>query len=228
MYTIPRIALFLLATLLLTAIARSSGLLSISLPAWVVWSLHGLAIVLFIGILVTGRRMRAAGSQQQVTLESQVAQRTEELQVANQKLEQEIAYRKRAEDALAEQMEEELSVSNARFRAIFNDAAVGVGIMGLDRRIIDANPAICRIYGRTRDELIGMNAGEVTVSEDNPLATQLFNELLSGQRDSYEVDRRYVRKNGETFWAHVTMSSVRGSNGKPVFLVGMVIDIDEQ
>jgi PAS domain S-box-containing protein len=100
--------------------------------------------------------------------------------------------------------------------------------MGLDRRIIDANPAICRMYGRTRDELMGMNAAEVTVSEDNPLATQLFNELLSGQRDSYEVDRRYVRKNGETFWAHVTMSAVRGSDGKPVFLVGMVIDIDEQ
>ena len=116
----------------------------------------------------------------------------------------------------------------SRDLAIFNDAVVGVGIMGLDRRIIDANPAICRMYGRTRDELMGMNAAEVTVSEDNPLAAQLLNELLSGQRDSYEVDRRYVRRNGETFWAHVTMSAVRGSDGKPVFLVGMVIDIDEQ
>ncbi|MGZ9226213.1 MAG: PAS domain S-box protein, partial [Anaerolineales bacterium] len=162
MYTIPRTALFLLATLLLIAIAGLSGLLSMSLSPWVVWSLYALAIVLFVGILLMDRRKQSSGMQQQITLESQVAQRTEELQVANQKLEQEIAHRKRVEDALAEQMEEELSVSNARFRAIFNDAAVGVGIMGLDRRIIDANPAICQMFGRTREELIGMNAVEST------------------------------------------------------------------
>jgi PAS domain S-box-containing protein len=228
MYTIPRIAFFLLATLLLTAIARLSGLLSLSLPSWVIWSLHGLASVLFIGILFTGRRMRAAGSQQQLTLESLVAQRTEELQVANQELEQEIAYRKRAEDALAQQVEEELSVSNARFRAIFNDAAVGVGIMGLDRRIIDANPAICQMFGRTREELIGMNAVEATYPGDVNESTKLFDKLLSAQRTSYKAERRYMRKNGEVFWAHVTMSSVSGLDGKPLYLVGMVIDIDEQ
>jgi len=228
MYAIPRIALFLLATLLVSAAAELSGFLPTSVSPWVVWSLHGLAIVLFIGILLAGQRMRSTDIHQQVTLETQVAERTEELRVANQNLEQEIAQRKRAEAALAKQVEEELSVSNARFRAIFNDAAVGVGIMGLDRRIIDANPAICRLYGRTREELIGMNAAEVTFPEDDTVSMQLFNELLAGQRDSYEVDRRYIRKNGDVFWAHVTMSAVKGLDGQPLFLVGMVIDIDEQ
>lgn len=123
---------------------------------------------------------------------------------------------------------EELHRSQARFRAIFNDSAVGMGVMSLERRIIDANPAICRIYGMTREEMIGMSAAEVTYPEDNPQSTQLLDELVSGQRNSYEIDRRYVRRNGEVFWAHVTMSSVRGSDGKPLYLVGMVIDIDEQ
>jgi PAS domain S-box-containing protein len=100
--------------------------------------------------------------------------------------------------------------------------------MGLDRRIIDANPAICRMYGMTREEMIGMSAAEVTYPEDNPQSTQLLDELVSGQRNSYEIDRRYIRRNGEVFWAHVTMSSVRGLDGKPLYLVGMVIDIDEQ
>jgi PAS domain S-box-containing protein len=68
----------------------------------------------------------------------------------------------------------------------------------------------------------------VTYPEDDPASAQLFSELVSGQRDSYEVDRRYIRKNGEIFWAHATMSSVRGPDGKPTYLVGMVIDIDEQ
>ena len=185
-------------------------------------------MILFIGILLTDRKIQSTNSRQQTTLEAQVAQRTQELQVANQKLELEIVQRKRVEEALAKQVEEELSVSNARFQAMFNDAAVGMGILGLDRRIIDANPALCRIYGRPREELIGMSAAEVTDTEDKALAAQLFSELLAGQRDSYEVDRRYIRKNGEVFWAHVTLSAVRGLDGQPVFLIGMVMDIDEQ
>lgn len=123
---------------------------------------------------------------------------------------------------------EELHKSQARFQAIFKDSAVGMGVMGLDRRIIDANPAICRMYGFTRDEMIGMSVAEVTYPEDNPESTKLLDELVSGQRNSYEINRRYIRRNGEVFWAHVTMSSVRGSDGKPLYLVGMVIDIDEQ
>jgi PAS domain S-box-containing protein len=123
---------------------------------------------------------------------------------------------------------EELHRSQARFQAIFDDAAVGVGIMGLDRKLIDANPALCRIFGRTREDLVGKNAAEVTYPEDDPVSRQLFSELLAGQRNSYEMDRRYVRKNGEVFWAHVNMSSVCGEDGKPYYLVGMVIDIDEQ
>jgi PAS domain S-box-containing protein len=228
MRAIPRIALFLLATLLIIAIAKLTGLLPTNFPGWMVWSLHGIAIVLFIGILFASRTIRSTNIQQQATLESQVAKRTEELQVANQKLEEEIARCKRIEEELAKQADEELSVSNERFQAMFNVAAVGIGIMGLDRRIIDANPALCRIYGRTRQEMIGMNAGIVTFREDNSESAELFNELLLGQRHSYEVDRRYLRKNGEVFWAHVTMSAVRGADHKPRFLVGMVIDIDEQ
>jgi len=121
-----------------------------------------------------------------------------------------------------------LRESEARFRSMFEHSAIGIGVMGLDRRVIDANPAICRMYGRTREELIGMHAAEITYPEDAPSAHQLFTELVNGQRDSYELDRRYIRKNGEVFWTHVTMSSVRGLDGSPMYLVGMVIDIDEQ
>lgn len=123
---------------------------------------------------------------------------------------------------------EELHRSQARFQAIFNDSAVGMGVMGLDRRIIDANPAICRMYGFTHDEMINMSAAEIIHDKDTPETAQLFHELITGQRKSFEVERRHIRKNGEIFWAHVTLSSIRGLDGKPLYLVGMVIDIDEQ
>ena len=118
--------------------------------------------------------------------------------------------------------------SEERFRSMFEHAAVGIGVLGMNRRLIDANPALCKMYGRSREELIGMGAAQITYPEDNPEAVRLFDELITGQRDSYEIDRRYLRKNGEVFWAHVTMSSVRGLDGKPLYLVGMVVDIDQQ
>lgn len=123
---------------------------------------------------------------------------------------------------------ESLKESEARFRSMFEHSAIGIGIMGFDRRLIDANPALCNIYGRTREELIGLSAAEVTYPDDDPESVRLLNELVTGQTDSFEADRRYIRKNGEVFWAHVTMSSVRGSDGKPLYLVGMVLDIDEK
>ncbi len=123
---------------------------------------------------------------------------------------------------------EQLSVAEARFQAIFNDSAVGVGIVGLNRRAIDANPAICRMFGMTREEIIGIDVSKPTFPEDDPASIQLFNELVSGQRDAYETDRRYIRKNGEVFWAHVTMSVVRGPDRNPRYLVGMLMDIDKQ
>lgn len=125
-------------------------------------------------------------------------------------------------------VQEELSVAEARFQAFFNDPAVGIGILGLDRRLMDANLTLLRIFGRTREEMIGLNAAEVTYSEDDPVSATMFAELLAGQRDSYEADRRYIRKNGEVFWAHVTMSMVRGPDHTPRYLVGMLMDVDKQ
>jgi PAS domain S-box-containing protein len=199
-------------------------------PVWQTWWFLG-SLIIVVGTLVAGgfRWRLNTIREQNVYLETQVSERTSELRETNTLLEKEVEQRKHAEEALAKRTAEELHQSEARFQAIFNDSAVGVGIMGLDRRILDANPAICRMFGRSREEMIGMPASEATFPEDNAESAGLFDELLTGQRDSYEVDRRYIRKNGDVFWAHVTMSAVRKSdNSKPLFLVGMVIDISEK
>ncbi|HET7144560.1 MAG TPA: PAS domain S-box protein, partial [Anaerolineales bacterium] len=203
--------------------------IAITPPPWQSWWLIALLLVLLSALIMGGFRWRLNMIREQnVHLEKQVSERTVELRESNSLLEKEVEQRKRAEAELAKRAAEELQQSEERFRAMFEHSAVGIGVMGLDRRVIDANPAICRMYGRTREELIGMNAAEITYPDDASLSYQLFNELVNGQRDSYKLDRRYIRKNGEVFWAHVTMSSVRGADGTPLYLVGMVIDIDKQ
>lgn len=127
-----------------------------------------------------------------------------------------------------QQREAERQLSDARFRAMFETSAVGIGIMDLDRKIVDANPAMCQMFGRSLEEFTGQTPAIATYPEDYPRSTQEFEELLTGKRLYYFDERRYVRKNGEVFWAHVTMSTVRDASGAPLYMVGMVIDINEQ
>jgi PAS domain S-box-containing protein len=122
----------------------------------------------------------------------------------------------------------ELQAPEATFRAIFETSAVGIGIMGLDRKLIEANPAMCRMFGRSCEELIGQTPAIVTYPDDYAESTEAFMEMLAGKREYFWAERRYVCKNGEVFWAHTTTSVVRDAAGTPLYLVGMMLDIDDR
>jgi PAS domain S-box-containing protein len=111
---------------------------------------------------------------------------------------------------------------------MFENSASGIGLMGLDRKIIDANPAMCAMLGRSREELIGQTPALATYPEDYVSSGEHFARLISGEMDHYIAERRYVHKNGTVFWAQVSMSMVRDSNGTPLYLVGLINNIDAQ
>jgi PAS domain S-box-containing protein len=121
-----------------------------------------------------------------------------------------------------------LQESEARFRAMFEHSPVGIGLLGLDRTIIDANPAMCKMLGRSRQEMVGQTPAMVSVAEDYGEATRLHEQLVSGAINHYNVERRYIRGNGEIFWTQVYMSMVRDAEGKPLYMVGLVSDIDDK
>jgi PAS domain S-box-containing protein len=120
-----------------------------------------------------------------------------------------------------------LQQSEASFQAVFENSAVGIGIIGFDRRVIAANQVLCRMYGRTLEELVGQTPAIVTHPDDFPQSTLDFQGLVSGKMDHYQSERRYIRKNGEVFWAHVSMSTVRDAQDMPLYIVGMLVDIDD-
>jgi PAS domain S-box-containing protein len=124
--------------------------------------------------------------------------------------------------------DEALTQSEARFRTMFETSGVGIGIMGLDRKVIEANPALCQMYGYTCEELIGQTSALVTHPDDMQRSNQYLQDLLEGKYDHYTDERRYIRKTGEVIWAQITMSMVRDSQKKPLYLVGMLNDITEK
>ena len=121
-----------------------------------------------------------------------------------------------------------LQESEARFRTMFETSAIGIGIMGLDRKVINANPALCQMYGYTCEELIGQTSVLVVHPDDYPRSAQNLQDLLAGKFNQFSDERRYIRKNGDVFWARIAMSMVRDVQGTPLYIVGMVADINEE
>jgi PAS domain S-box-containing protein len=123
---------------------------------------------------------------------------------------------------------EELRESEARFRAMFDNAAVGVALMTLDRRIVQINPTMVGITGYSAAEMLAMNPSELVVEADRYLDRDLFVELVEGKRDQYIMEKRYLRKDGHIFWGRVNFALVRSANQQPLYIVGIIEDITEE
>lgn len=140
--------------------------------------------------------------------------------------EQNIRLQKMVDDQ--KRVEAELRESEAKFRAMFESSAIGMGLGKIDGNMLAANAAICKMSGYTEEELKQRNDAENSYPEDAQVGMDLFAEMMAGKRDFYNVEKRYVRKNGEVFWTRLTLSLVRDINGQPSYLVNMVEDIDDQ
>ncbi|MBZ5599832.1 MAG: PAS domain S-box protein [Acidobacteriia bacterium] len=118
--------------------------------------------------------------------------------------------------------------SDKRFRAIFDAAAIGIVQCTTDGRIVESNPAMERMLGYSHAELRGMHFRDFIHPDDLPVVRQLFQEMVTGKRDWYQNEVRYLRKDGNCGWARRTVSLVRGPDGNPEFAIAMVEDITER
>jgi signal transduction histidine kinase len=130
-----------------------------------------------------------------------------------------------------------------RFQAMFEGAAIAIGICRLDGRIIEANPALTKMLGYSEEELTGRLAGdfiakiraerrgdigrEVYPGSFSPHEQSLA-ELLRGDRDSFEIEKLYRRKDGSELWGRLTVSLGRNPRREPAFLIAMIADASER
>jgi len=121
-----------------------------------------------------------------------------------------------------------LQESEERFRAMFDNAAVGVAVMDLDHRLLQMNQAAARLVGYDPEEIREFDPAFLAVEDDRNLDRGLFLELAAGEREQYTVEKRYMRKDGSVFWGRVNFSAVFGPEGKPQYVIGMIEDISEE
>jgi diguanylate cyclase (GGDEF)-like protein/PAS domain S-box-containing protein len=113
-----------------------------------------------------------------------------------------------------------------RYRASFDQAAVGILHTSLEGRILKCNECFARIVGYSPEELVGSNFQEITPPEDRDSGKSAANHLLSGEASSASFEKRYLRRDGSLTWVTLTISIQHDDEGRPLFFLTLVQDIN--
>ena len=115
----------------------------------------------------------------------------------------------------------------AKFRAVFDRAAIGMALVDEAGRVAESNRTLQEMLGYD-EELRGMHFADVTHPDDVAADAELFEGLVAGKLDHFRLEKRYIRKDGSMVWGHQTSSAVRTAEGEQWFMIGMVEDITER
>ncbi|MEE1611912.1 PAS domain-containing protein [Microvirga sp. CF3016] len=114
--------------------------------------------------------------------------------------------------------------AEARLAGIFAQASVGLSEVSLDGRALQVNDELCRMLGRSREELLGLGITDVTHPDDLPATlTAVTRVLETGEPAS--IDKRYLRPDGAVVWANSRVTRLDGTQGEPTRLLVVTIDL---
>ncbi|HST80223.1 MAG TPA: EAL domain-containing protein [Kineosporiaceae bacterium] len=121
-----------------------------------------------------------------------------------------------------------LRESEARFRALFGQAPVGIGIGDTSGRILDANDALQRMFGYSLAEFQNSRVEDFMHQDDAAQVWQDYAALVAGDLDEFRTEKRYLHKDGHIVWTNLSVSLVRGADDEPVFQVAVMEDVTER
>ncbi|MBN8420370.1 MAG: PAS domain S-box protein [Verrucomicrobia bacterium] len=130
---------------------------------------------------------------------------------------QDVTERKRAEEALRE--------SEATFATAFENAPIGKALVAPDGRFLRVNRALCEIVGYTESELLSVSFQEITHPDDLEMDVANVQKMLRHEIKTFEMEKRYLHKNGGVVWILLTVSMVDDEQGTPAFFVSQMQDI---
>ncbi|MGH3144775.1 MAG: PAS domain S-box protein, partial [Rubrobacter sp.] len=148
---------------------------------------------------------------------------------------QDITERKRTESDLrrlreAERArdEEALREAQERFRSAFDNAPIGVAVVGLDGRFLQVNRSLCEILGYSQVHLLATTFQEITHPDDRETSMEQVRRALRDEVGSYSLEKRYVAAGGRQIWVSLSVSLVRDAAGDPLYFVDQIQDITER
>jgi len=173
-----------------------------------------------IGIVLARVRAEEALHKSREDLEAKVIERTEELRNVNEQIQAELTERKRAEEALR--------MSEERYKAIFDNASVGIDMVDAEGRFLQVNDALTQILGFSREELLKMTLFDVSHPDDVEVSRLYYDKMVLGGTGSYRFQKRYIKKDGSVVWADVYVYALRDATGDCLVSIGVISDITQR
>jgi diguanylate cyclase (GGDEF)-like protein/PAS domain S-box-containing protein len=124
--------------------------------------------------------------------------------------------------------EQGLEAAQRRFEMAFRHAPIAKTLVEFrdgKAHLIDVNPAFCALLGRSAEQLLGMDIEDITHPEDRNASTNLLENLLSTERPSAQLQKRYMRPDGEVVWAQLHATLVTDNDGRPAYAVTQIVDV---
>ena len=115
-----------------------------------------------------------------------------------------------------------------RFADAFSAAAQGMALVSLEGRWLEANDALCIMFGYSREQLLAVDFQQLTHPDDVRSDLVLVNDLLTGRRQRYQMEKRYFHRTGAIIHAHLSVSLVHDALGHPLHFVSQIQDITQR
>jgi len=135
-------------------------------------------------------------------------------------LSRDITERKRAEEKLRD--------SEARLRSYFELPLIGISITTLDKGWLEVNSTVCDMLGYSKEELAGTTWAQLTHPEDLDADVEQFQRILAGEIDTYFMEKRFIRKDGDIIWIQLSVGCVRKQDGSVKYTVALLQDINKR
>ncbi|GAA1202146.1 cyclic Di-GMP phosphodiesterase RmdA [Streptomyces hebeiensis] len=124
--------------------------------------------------------------------------------------------------------EEALHATEARFRAVFEGAAIGISIADLDGNVLEVNDTLTKMFGGLEHHVLSRNVRDWVHPEDVSHVWRLYDELVRGEREHYRVEKAYYRNDGTVLWTNLTVSLLRDADGAPQYQLALMEDTTER
>ena len=159
-----------------------------------------------------------------VSVFAELYRKTQQLERLNHELEQRVAERTVELQASTVRLRE----SEESFRAIFDNAGIGISVLDQEARILRANATMQEMFGYSEGEALNMALSALTHPDDVMSDSEAFQNVCAGRLDRYQIEKRYYRKDGQLLWGRFTATSIQDTAGQPQYVIGMLEDITER
>ncbi|GAB2635374.1 PAS domain S-box protein [Belliella aquatica] len=120
-----------------------------------------------------------------------------------------------------------LNFTQELYRSVFEKSSGGIAILGMDGSWLKFNKQVEAITGFSKEELEKLTFQDITHPDDLENDLNLLDQLISGKIDDYQIEKRYINKNGEVVWILLNATLVRDKNKKPVHFISFLQDISQ-